>query len=201
MCTCANTITNIQIRNDRYVLATRFGAYLRLMPSPERHVDGSRRGIRSERLFLIKPPIVLILILPVLRSPAGQLVIDSSETLFGGGQIAEADRLQERAGFYRTGACDAGSECLPLSECTYVMQYQAARTCLTGDRSMSCGSTSLEPYVCCPRGRVETVHACGKSLVAGQFYKGLGSFPFVARIGFKSECARRERECRQVCLQ
>lgn len=93
-----------------------------------------------------------------------------------------------RAGFYRTGACDAGSDCLPLAECTYGMQYQAARGCLSGDRSMSCGSSGGEPFVCCPRGKFESVQACGKSLVSGQFYKGLGTFPFVARIGFKSEC-------------
>lgn len=126
----------------------------------------------------------------------GQLVIDSSETLYGGGGgggagvLGELDRAgaQVRAGFYRTGACDAGSDCLPLAECTYGMQYQAARGCLSGDRSMSCGSSGGEPFVCCPRGKFESVQACGKSLVSGQFYKGLGTFPFVARIGFKSEC-------------
>lgn len=124
-----------------------------------------------------------------LSAAAGQLVIDSSESLYAG----DAERVQDRgASFYRTSVCEASSECLPLSECTYLMQYQAARMCLTGDRSMSCGSTSVEPYVCCPRGKLaqEGQQACGKSLVSGQFYKGLGSFPFVARIGFKSECGR-----------
>lgn len=30
--------------------------------------------------------------------------------------------------------------------------------------------------------------SCGRSLVQSQIYRGLGAFPFVARVGFKSEC-------------
>lgn len=118
----------------------------------------------------------------------GHLLIDSSE-LIGTRDDDTPAFLQDRssASFYRTVTCEATSECLPLSECS-PMQYQAAKTCLaSGDRSMSCGSSSIEPYVCCPRSKFDTVRACGKSLVSGQFFKGLGSFPFVARIGFKSE--------------
>lgn len=99
---------------------------------------------------------------------------------------SDLDRYEARANFYRTVACDAISDCVPLSECT-IMQYQAAKSCYSGDRSLNCGSSDVEPYVCCPRSKFDNVHACGKSLVSGQFYKGLGSFPYVARIGFKSE--------------
>ena len=99
------------------------------------------------------------------------------------------DYIEPKAAFFRTANCDTGAECLPLSECSF-MQYQAAKTCLAGDRSLSCGKSEVEPYMCCPRSQfdsVNSVKACGKTLVTGQYYKGLGSFPFVARIGFKSK--------------
>lgn len=116
-------------------------------------------------------------------------MIDSGEfgeTYDGDG----ASTLEDRGGgtFYGTATCAATSDCMPLSECTF-MQYQTAKSCLTsGDRSISCGSSSVEPYVCCPRNKYEkAAQTCGKSLVSGQVFKGLGSFPFVARIGFKSK--------------
>lgn len=118
----------------------------------------------------------------------GQLLISSVESLRhdGGQTVVEFEGLaQPRATFYRSVQCDVTSECLPLSECT-IIQYKAAKSCLTGDRSLNCGASDVEPYVCCPR-KLDNVKSCGKSLVTGQFYKGLGSFPYVARIGFKSE--------------
>lgn len=56
-----------------------------------------------------------------------------------------------------------------------------------GDRSMYCGGTQYEPFICCPKSPLEQNSVCGKTLVSGQFYRGLGAFPFVARVGFKSK--------------
>lgn len=125
----------------------------------------------------------------------GRLIIQSDESMrhdTNKAAAAEFDGLLEpRATFYRSVQCDVSSECLPLSECT-IIQYQAAKSCFTGDRSLHCGASDVEPYVCCPR-KLDNVKSCGKSLVTGQFYKGLGSFPYVARIGFKSECANNNK--------
>lgn len=99
-------------------------------------------------------------------------------------QSSDLDDIQTKA--YLRSACDSLSDCVPLSECT-ALQYQAAKACYSGDRSIYCGISEHEPYVCCPRNRFEKVHVCGKNLVSGQYYKGLGAFPFVARIGFKSK--------------
>lgn len=68
---------------------------------------------------------------------------------------------------------------------------------------MFCGvNQNFEPYVCCPayqappsfqdssnnlNNQDKLNGACGKSLIQGTFYKKLGAYPFVARIGFKSE--------------
>lgn len=113
------------------------------------------------------------------------MVIESDESVRH--QSSELDHLTSRATtFYRQVTCDSGSDCVPLSECTF-LQYQAAKSCFTGDRSLNCGASDTEPYICCPRNQFQNVHSCGKTLVSGQFYKGLGSFPYVARIGFKSK--------------
>lgn len=84
------------------------------------------------------------------------------------------------------GTCSGGKICVPMSECT-TMYYEVAKTCYNGDRSMYCGGTQYEPYICCPKSPLERNSVCGKTLVTGQFYRGLGAFPFVARIGFKSK--------------
>ncbi|EDX05467.1 GD21783 [Drosophila simulans] len=81
--------------------------------------------------------------------------------------------------------CSVGTECTPLHDCTALI-YEVARSCYYGDKSLYCGGASEElPYVCCPSSPLEKNQVCGKSLVQGHFYKGLGSYPFVARIGFK----------------
>lgn len=76
--------------------------------------------------------------------------------------------------------------------------------CYNSDRSLFCGvNNNFEPYVCCPpsyqppsyqpqgSGQFDVPErlngGCGKTLIQGSFYKKLGSNPFVARIGFKSE--------------
>lgn len=77
--------------------------------------------------------------------------------------------------------------------------------CYNSDRSLFCGvNNNFEPYVCCPSSYQPPSYqpqgsgpnfdtperlngGCGKTLIQGSFYKKLGSSPFVARIGFKSE--------------
>lgn len=87
-------------------------------------------------------------------------------------------------------SCAVGTECTPLHDCTALI-YEVARSCYYGDKSLYCGGTSEElPYVCCPSSPLEKNQVCGKSLVQGHFYKGLGSYPFVARIGFKRKLVR-----------
>lgn len=80
------------------------------------------------------------------------------------------------------------------------MLLETARQCYRGDFSLSCGVNELEPHVCCPRRQQQQQPlgggvfddrnpdvGCGKSIVQGDFYHGLGAYPFVARVGFKSE--------------
>lgn len=82
--------------------------------------------------------------------------------------------------------CNGGKMCVPMSECAAIY-YEVAKSCYNGDRSLYCGGSQYEPYVCCPKSPIERNSVCGKTLVSGQFYRGLGAFPFVARIGFKSK--------------
>lgn len=97
---------------------------------------------------------------------------------------AEKAKLETRQ--YYGAPCSGGRICMPMSDC-HQMTYEAAKACYTGDQSLFCGGSGYEPYVCCPKSSLESSQMCGKSLVSGQFYKGLGSFPFVARVGFKSK--------------
>lgn len=101
--------------------------------------------------------------------------------------IAEASDSAQSKSFYRL-SCPATSECLPVSECSRGL-VDVIRKCYAGDKSMFCGlNNDYDPYICCPRrDSYNTDDICGRSLVTGQSYYGLGAFPFVARIGFKSE--------------
>ncbi|TDG45631.1 hypothetical protein AWZ03_007906 [Drosophila navojoa] len=83
-----------------------------------------------------------------------------------------------------TSECAFGTECTPLHDCT-AMIYEVAKNCYYGDKSLYCGGGEEMPYVCCPSSPLEKNQVCGKSLVQGHFYRGLGSYPFVARVGFK----------------
>jgi hypothetical protein len=88
--------------------------------------------------------------------------------------------------YYRL-SCPGINECVPINECPEIMQ-DALRKCMRGDKSLFCGNEqSNEPYVCCPRNPMDARNGCGRTLIQGQYYKGLGAFPFVARVGFKSK--------------
>lgn len=107
-----------------------------------------------------------------------------SQIILDGGNERSVD-VEERSNGYGT-ACSGGRICVPMSDCA-AMYYEVAKSCYSGDRSMYCGGTQYEPYICCPKSPIEHNSVCGKTLVSGQFYRGLGAFPFVARIGFKSK--------------
>lgn len=90
----------------------------------------------------------------------------------------------QRAYYDANTECTVGTECTPLHDCT-AMIYEVAKMCYYGDKSLFCGGGEEMPYVCCPSSPLEKNQVCGKSLVQGHFYRGLGTYPFVARIGFK----------------
>lgn len=113
----------------------------------------------------------------------GQIAINPDVYLDGGNERAIDN--DARSSYY-IGSCTGGRVCVPMSDCA-AMYYEVAKTCYNGDRSMYCGGTQYEPYICCPKSPLERSSVCGKTLVTGQFYRGLGAFPFVARVGFKSE--------------
>uniref|UniRef100_A0A182PE86 ethanolamine-phosphate cytidylyltransferase n=1 Tax=Anopheles epiroticus TaxID=199890 RepID=A0A182PE86_9DIPT len=99
--------------------------------------------------------------------------------------------LKESKALYRV-SCPGLSECVPLAECPELL-LEISRQCYRGDFSLSCGVNEYEPHVCCPRvtsppfnDQRGSAATCGKSIVQGDFYNGLGAYPFVARIGFKN---------------
>lgn len=113
-------------------------------------------------------------------------------------------------------ACPGSSDCVLVRDCPQIL-VEATTRCYNSDRSLFCGvNQNFEPYVCCPSSYQSpnyqspnfnsppyvaegTNHlntpdrlsgTCGKSLIQSNYYKKLGAYPFVARIGFKSElCA------------
>lgn len=115
---------------------------------------------------------------------ADHILIDAEENIQSVGLDGSAIDIATRSVY--GSACPGGRVCVPMSDCS-AMHFEAGKACFAGDRSMFCGGTQYEPYICCPKNPLEQNRVCGKSLVAGQFYKGLGAFPFVARIGFKSK--------------
>lgn len=122
----------------------------------------------------------------VLLFSTGRIVIDSGDSFPKPSIPPGLDKSNLETRQYYGAPCSGGRVCMPMSDC-HQMSYEAAKSCYTGDQSMFCGGSGYEPYVCCPKSTLEYSQMCGKSLVSGQFYKGLGSFPFVARVGFKSK--------------
>lgn len=82
--------------------------------------------------------------------------------------------------------CPGPGSCVPMVDCGENYALEAARRCYNGDKHVFCGVDARgEPMVCCDRTR-KNFEACGKTLVQGRTYKGLGAYPFVVRIGFKN---------------
>ncbi|XP_064547653.1 CLIP domain-containing serine protease B4-like [Drosophila montana] len=129
-------------------------------------------------------------IFALIRTEAGEfekLIIPSSYAKASNGNSSASHSVAARsyAGGQGTNTeCSFGTECTPLHDCT-AMIYEVAKNCYYGDKSLFCGGGEEMPYVCCPSSPLEKNQVCGKSLVQGHFYKGLGSYPFVARVGFK----------------
>ncbi|XP_055709441.1 venom protease-like [Phlebotomus papatasi] len=136
----------------------------------------------------------LLVIFLVYATLAGCTPQDSDAELFIGSleNVDEPTHQQQRS-YYQT-SCFGFQNCVPLSNCPE-MHFEAAKACYLGDRSLFCGTSGSEPMVCCTNNgeHTDTQQSgspintdCGKSLVRGQFYKGLGAFPFAARVGFKN---------------
>uniref|UniRef100_A0A336KWB3 CSON000672 protein n=1 Tax=Culicoides sonorensis TaxID=179676 RepID=A0A336KWB3_CULSO len=105
--------------------------------------------------------------------------------------ISQTDEVKERQGgtfpnlkdFF---TCSGTGTCVPMMECGENYALEAARRCYNGDKNIFCGVDSRgEPMVCCTKNRRD-FETCGKTLVQGRTYKGLGAYPFVVRIGFRN---------------
>lgn len=79
----------------------------------------------------------------VILSNVGRLIIQSDQSTQH--QSSDLDDIQTKS--YLRSTCDGLNDCVPLSECLSI-QYQAAKACYSGDRSMYCGISEYEPYVC-----------------------------------------------------
>lgn len=82
--------------------------------------------------------------------------------------------------------CYGIGPCVPIQECGENYALEAARKCYNGEKNIFCGvDAQNQPMVCCAKTRRD-FETCGRSLVQGRDYKGLGAFPFVVRVGFRS---------------
>uniref|UniRef100_A0ABK9NE27 Peptidase S1 domain-containing protein n=1 Tax=Glossina morsitans morsitans TaxID=37546 RepID=A0ABK9NE27_GLOMM len=136
----------------------------------------------------------LLLIFTLLLTVFMKKTIDCEEGTLEKLTIPGASRVEPvpqgrsytNRGYYDvTTECSIGTECTPLQDCT-TMVYEVAKMCYYGDKSFFCGASGGEvPYVCCPSNPLEKNQICGRTLVQGQYYRGLGTYPFIARVGFK----------------
>ncbi|XP_041981736.1 CLIP domain-containing serine protease 14D-like [Aricia agestis] len=93
--------------------------------------------------------------------------------------------------------CPVNTTCVPISSCP-ILDGLMDFACFSSDKyfhrlnELTCGSANDEDYVCCPScdcGRVYSPGApqCGRSMVQGTDYSGIGAHPWVARIGFTNK--------------
>ncbi|GBP31772.1 Phenoloxidase-activating factor 3 [Eumeta japonica] len=92
---------------------------------------------------------------------------------------------------------DSNTTCVPISSCP-LLEDLLDVSCFSSDRyfhrfnSLICDRRDGEDYVCCPSCQCQKLMQmpgkskdnCGRSMVQGQDYEGLGAHPWVARIGF-----------------
>ncbi|XP_068628351.1 CLIP domain-containing serine protease B4-like [Battus philenor] len=92
------------------------------------------------------------------------------------------------------GRCPPNTSCVPISSCP-LLEDLLDFSCFSSDKyfhrlnDLTCGNNNDEDYVCCPscdcaRVYPESTAECGRSMVRGIDYKGIGMQPWVARIGF-----------------
>ncbi|XP_038212672.1 CLIP domain-containing serine protease 14D-like [Zerene cesonia] len=90
--------------------------------------------------------------------------------------------------------CPPNTTCVPMSACP-LLEDLLDFSCFSSDRyfhrlnELTCGSSNEEDFVCCPScdcGRVyqRGTPECGQSMVRGIDYNGMGTHPWVARVGF-----------------
>ncbi|KAL4711112.1 hypothetical protein ACJJTC_009483 [Scirpophaga incertulas] len=92
------------------------------------------------------------------------------------------------------GPCPTNTTCMPISSCP-MLEDLLDFSCFSSDRyfhrlnQLTCGHTNNEDYVCCPTCDCDAPRGprCGRSMVRGANYSGLGSHPWVARIGFTNK--------------
>ncbi|XP_028034685.1 phenoloxidase-activating factor 1-like isoform X1 [Bombyx mandarina] len=108
-----------------------------------------------------------------------------------GGIRSDNENLSVRA------PCPPNTSCVPISSCP-MLEDLLDFSCFSSDKyfhrlnQLTCGNDNNEDYVCCPScdcGRVyqEGTQSCGESMVRGVDYDGIGTHPWVARIGFTKE--------------
>ncbi|CAG4996659.1 unnamed protein product [Parnassius apollo] len=95
------------------------------------------------------------------------------------------------------GRCPLNTSCVPISSCP-LLEDLMDFSCFSSDKyfhrlnELTCGNNNDEDYVCCPscdcsRVYPEGTEECGRSMVKGNGYKGIGMHPWVARIGFTNK--------------
>ncbi|CAH2041507.1 unnamed protein product, partial [Iphiclides podalirius] len=95
------------------------------------------------------------------------------------------------------GRCPPNTSCVPISSCPLIEDLLDF-SCFSSDKyfhrlnELTCGNNNDEDYVCCPscdcaRVYQEGTEECGRSMVRGKGYKGIGLHPWVARIGFTNK--------------
>ncbi|CAH0400022.1 unnamed protein product [Chilo suppressalis] len=96
---------------------------------------------------------------------------------------ADADSIQA--------PCPVNTTCVPISSCP-LLEDLLDFSCFTSDRyfhrlnELTCGRVNNEDYICCPSCDCDGLNGpqCGRSMVRGSNYSGLGAHPWVARVGF-----------------
>lgn len=125
---------------------------------------------------------VIVLVLFLMETLAlgdiDKIVVDinsgKSRDLYGGGGAKDSFM------------CYGIGPCVPIQECGENYALEAAQKCYNGEKNIFCGVDAQgQPMVCCAKTRRD-FETCGKSLVQGKDYKGLGAYPFTVRVGFRS---------------
>ncbi|KRT82165.1 Trypsin, partial [Oryctes borbonicus] len=91
--------------------------------------------------------------------------------------------------------CPRNSECVPISTCP-ILKEVLNNECVYTSRigKLGCGYQG-SGLVCCPQSNESTLFShgksndqprCGQSSIQGDQYEGLGSYPWLVRVGFRN---------------